>query len=97
MSNHSHLLIETPEANLAEGMRQTSMPPVTYPSARLSRTGYERPSILDREMEKFQRNVPKPVRQMKAGKAARTTRAALSPVAGARSTRCFLLRPGIRD
>ena len=40
---------------------------------------------MDKEMEKFQRDLLKSVRQMKAGKAARTTQAALSPIAEARS------------
>ena len=36
-------------------------------------------------MEKFQRDLLKSVRQMKAGKAARTTQVALSPIAVARN------------
>jgi putative transcriptional regulator len=40
---------------------------------------------MDKEMEKFQRDLLKSVRQMKAGKAARTTHVALSPIAEARS------------
>ena len=40
---------------------------------------------MDKEMEKFQRDLLKSVRQMKAGKAARTTQVALSPIAEARS------------
>jgi len=40
---------------------------------------------MDKEMEKFQQDLLKSVRQMKAGKAARTTQVALSPIAEARS------------
>lgn len=40
---------------------------------------------MDKEMEKFQQDLLKSVRQMKAGKAARTTHVALSPIAEARS------------
>jgi putative transcriptional regulator len=40
---------------------------------------------MDKEMEKFQRDLLKSVRQMKAGKATRTTQVALSPIAEARS------------
>lgn len=40
---------------------------------------------MDKEMEKFQRDLLKSVRQMKAGNAARTTQVALSPIAEARS------------
>lgn len=40
---------------------------------------------MNKEMEKFQRDLLKSVRQMKAGKAARTTQVALSPIAEARS------------
>lgn len=40
---------------------------------------------MDKEMEKFQKDLLKSVRQMKAGKAARTTKAAFSPIAEARS------------
>lgn len=40
---------------------------------------------MDKEMEKFQQDLLKSARQMKAGKAARTTQVALSPIAEARS------------
>lgn len=40
---------------------------------------------MDKEMEKFQLDLLKSVRQMKAGKAARTTQVALSPIAEARN------------
>lgn len=40
---------------------------------------------MDKEMEKFQQDLLKSVRQMKAGKAARTTQVALSPIAEARN------------
>jgi len=40
---------------------------------------------MDKEMEKFQQDLLKSVQQMKAGKAARTTQVALSPIAEARS------------
>ncbi len=40
---------------------------------------------MDKEMEKFQQDLLKSVRQMKAGKAARTTQVVLSPIAEARS------------
>lgn len=40
---------------------------------------------MDKEMEKFQQDLLKSVRQMKTGKAARTTQVALSPIAEARS------------
>jgi putative transcriptional regulator len=40
---------------------------------------------MDKEMEKFQQDLLKSVRQMKAGKAVRTTQVALSPIAEARS------------
>ncbi|HUX30853.1 MAG TPA: helix-turn-helix domain-containing protein [Thiobacillus sp.] len=39
----------------------------------------------DKEMERFQKDLLIAVRQMKAGKTARKTRAALSPIAEARS------------
>ena len=40
---------------------------------------------MDKEMEKFQQDLLKSVQQMKAGKAARTTQVALSPIAEARN------------
>ncbi len=40
---------------------------------------------MDKEMEQFQKDLLKSVRQMKAGKAARKTQVALSPIAEARS------------
>lgn len=40
---------------------------------------------MDKEMEKFQQDLLNSVRQMKAGKAARTTQVALSPIAEARN------------
>ncbi|OYW39967.1 MAG: transcriptional regulator [Hydrogenophilales bacterium 12-61-10] len=40
---------------------------------------------MDKEMEKFQQDLLKSVRQMKAGKAARTTQVVLSPIAEARN------------
>lgn len=40
---------------------------------------------MDKEMEKFQKDLLESVRQMKAGKAARTTKVALSPIAEARN------------
>jgi putative transcriptional regulator len=40
---------------------------------------------MDKEIEKFQQDLLKSVRQMKAGKAARTTQVALSPIAEARN------------
>lgn len=40
---------------------------------------------MDNEMERFQKDLLKSVRQMKAGKAARKTQVALSPIAEARS------------
>jgi putative transcriptional regulator len=40
---------------------------------------------MDKEMEKFQKDLLESVRQMKAGKAARSTKVALSPIAEARS------------
>jgi transcriptional regulator, XRE family len=40
---------------------------------------------MDKDMEKFQKDLLASIRQMKAGKAARTTRVALSPIAEARS------------
>lgn len=40
---------------------------------------------MDKEMEQFQKDLLKSVRQMKAGKAARKTQVALSPIAQARS------------
>jgi putative transcriptional regulator len=40
---------------------------------------------MDKEMEQFQNDLLESVRQMKAGKAARKTRVALSPIAQARS------------
>lgn len=40
---------------------------------------------MDKEMEKFQQDLLASVRQMKAGKAARTTKVMLSPIAEARS------------
>jgi putative transcriptional regulator len=40
---------------------------------------------MDNEMEQFQRDLLKSVRQMKAGKIARKTQVALSPIAEARS------------
>ncbi len=40
---------------------------------------------MDKEMEQFQKDLLESVRQMKAGKGARKTRVALSPIAEARS------------
>jgi putative transcriptional regulator len=40
---------------------------------------------MDKEMEQFQKDLLKSVRQMKTGKAARKTRGALSPIAEARN------------
>lgn len=40
---------------------------------------------MDKEIEQFQKDLLKSVRQMKAGKAARKTQVALSPIAEARS------------
>lgn len=40
---------------------------------------------MDKEMEQFQKDLLNSVRQMKAGKAARKTQVALSPIAEARS------------
>lgn len=40
---------------------------------------------MDKEMEKFQKDLLKSVRQMKAGVAARTTKATPSPIAEARN------------
>ena len=40
---------------------------------------------MDKEMKKFQQDLLKSVQQMKAGKAARTTQVALSPIAEARN------------
>jgi putative transcriptional regulator len=40
---------------------------------------------MDKDMEQFQSDLLKSVRQMKAGKAARKTQVALSPIAQARS------------
>lgn len=40
---------------------------------------------MDNEMEQFQKDLLKSVRQMKTGKAARKTQVALSPIAEARS------------
>ncbi|MCZ2153586.1 MAG: helix-turn-helix domain-containing protein [Bryobacterales bacterium] len=40
---------------------------------------------MDKEMEKFQKDLLESVRQMKAGKAARTTKVTLSPIAEARN------------
>jgi putative transcriptional regulator len=40
---------------------------------------------MDREMEQFQKDLLNSVRQMKAGKGARKTQVALSPIAEARS------------
>jgi len=40
---------------------------------------------MDKEMEQFQQDLLKSVRQMKAGKGARKTQVALSPIAQARS------------
>lgn len=40
---------------------------------------------IDKEMEQFQKDLLESVRQMKAGKAARTTTVALTPAAEARS------------
>ena len=40
---------------------------------------------MDKEMEQFQKDLLDSVRQMKAGKAARKTQVALSPIAEARS------------
>lgn len=40
---------------------------------------------MDKEMEKFQKDLLKSVRQMKAGEAVRTTKVTLSPIAEARS------------
>ncbi len=40
---------------------------------------------MDKEMEQFQKDLLKSVRQMKAGKGARKTQVALSPIAEARS------------
>jgi putative transcriptional regulator len=40
---------------------------------------------MDKEMEKFQQDLLKSVRQMKADKAARKTQVALSPIAEARN------------
>ena len=40
---------------------------------------------MDKEMEKFQKDLLESVQQMKAGKAARTTQVTLSPIAEARS------------
>ena len=40
---------------------------------------------MDKEMEKFQKDLLESVRQMRAGKVARTTEVALSPIAEARS------------
>jgi putative transcriptional regulator len=40
---------------------------------------------MDKDMEKFQKDLLASIRQMKAGKAARTTKVALSPIAEARS------------
>ncbi|OYY61250.1 MAG: transcriptional regulator [Hydrogenophilales bacterium 28-61-11] len=40
---------------------------------------------MDKEMEKFQQDLLESVQQMKAGKAARTTQVALSPIAEARN------------
>ena len=40
---------------------------------------------MDKEMEKFQKDLLKSVRQMKGGVAARTTKATLSPIAQARN------------
>ena len=39
---------------------------------------------MDKEMEQFQKDLLKSVRQMKTGKAARKTKVALSPIAEAR-------------
>jgi hypothetical protein len=46
---------------------------------------HKRPSDMDEEMEKFQQDLLKSVQQMKAGKAARTTRVALSSGRGLQS------------
>ncbi|MBN8764063.1 MAG: transcriptional regulator [Thiobacillus sp. 63-78] len=40
---------------------------------------------MDKEMERFQKDLLESVRQMKAGKAARTTKVTLSPIAEARN------------
>ena len=40
---------------------------------------------MDKEMEQFQKDLLKSVRQMKTGKAARKTKVALSPIAEARN------------
>jgi len=40
---------------------------------------------MDKEMERFQKDLLESVRQMKAGKAARTTKVTLSPTAEARN------------
>lgn len=39
---------------------------------------------MDKELEKFQKNLLESVHQMKSGKAARTTKVVLSPIAEAR-------------
>jgi len=40
---------------------------------------------MDKEVERFQKDLLESVRQMKAGKAARTTKVTLSPIAEARN------------